>query len=127
MLAQENAIESALHSFFATSSDWIAESQFCSVLYNAAPLTPSQIKELRDVIYSPTILPDGSVDAVIELGAGSTGDAQISPPDTGLSRPSGDTAVPLYNNLQPAESDLEPSQKNLGLWRRKKRPERQDT
>lgn len=84
-------------------------------------------QELRDVIYSPTILPDGSVDAVIESGAGSTGDAQISPPDTGLFRPSGDTAVPLYNNLQPAESDLELSQKNLGLWRRKKRPERQDT
>lgn len=127
MLEQESAIESALHSFFATSSDCIAESQFCGGLYYAAPLTPSQIQELRDVIYSPTILPDGSVDAVIESGAGSTGDAQISPPDTGLSRPSGDTDVPLYNNLQPAESDLEPSQKTLGLWRRKKRPERQDT
>lgn len=55
-------------------------------------------------------MPDGSVEATIESGAGSASDAQTSPSDTGLSRPSGDIVAPLDNSPQPAGSSPGSSQ-----------------
>lgn len=104
VLEQENAIESALQSFFLKSSDWKAESQLCGVLYYTASLTSSQIEKLQSITNPPTIVPDYSAEPSIEPGASSAGDTPISPPEH---RPSGENLVPFP---APLENDQKPTE-----------------